>query len=103
MGWHHLPYRDFLWKFPPFTVPLVALSRVMAVNGFATVFAAVSAARVRHLAPPRPASPRPRADRHDLVVRVRHPVVHHRLVPVRRRHGFLRVPGASLPTPKATG
>ena len=44
MGWHHLPYRDFLWEFPPFTVPLVALSRVMAVNGFATVFAAVSAA-----------------------------------------------------------
>jgi hypothetical protein len=43
MGWHHLPYRDFLWEFPPFTVPLVALSRVMAVNGFATVFAAVSA------------------------------------------------------------
>ena len=45
MGWHHLPYRDFLWEFPTVTVPLVALSRVMGVNSFATVFAAVSAAR----------------------------------------------------------
>ena len=58
---------------------------------------------VRHLAPPRPAPPRPRADRHDLVVRVRHPVVHHRLVPVRRRHGFLRVPRPRCLRRRATG
>jgi hypothetical protein len=44
IGWHHLPYRDYLWEFPPFTIPLVALSRVLAVNGFATVFAGISAA-----------------------------------------------------------
>jgi len=40
---HHLPYRDFLWEFPPATAVLVAPARLLQVNGFAGYFAVVSA------------------------------------------------------------
>lgn len=39
----HLPYRDYLWEFPPATVLLVLPARWLGVNGFATYFATMSA------------------------------------------------------------
>jgi len=29
LGWHHLPYRDFLWEYPPLTTPVLLLGRLV--------------------------------------------------------------------------
>lgn len=41
-GGGFLPYRDFLWEFPPLTVPLVAPAAVLGREAFALWFTAVS-------------------------------------------------------------
>ncbi len=43
IAWNHLPYRNYLWEFPPLTVLLVLPARWLGLNGFSAYFAVVSA------------------------------------------------------------
>lgn len=40
LSMHHLPYRDFLWEFPPLTVLVVLPARWLSQSAFTAVFAA---------------------------------------------------------------
>jgi len=44
LGLHHLPYRDFLWEFPPLTVAPAAIAALMSLKTFQLVFAFLMAA-----------------------------------------------------------